>query len=117
MHTIESLRYDPEKNSGDYQVSVEGLTCSKCNCMVCKDCVTEINQKVNPLKKMHLYHEDTHSFLKGIAAFATKGTVPATFVGHCCLIDQHYDRSQRNYQQIKMTINDISFKKKKKESR
>lgn len=113
MHTIESLRFDPEKNSGDYQVSVEGLTCSRCNCMVCKDCVEEINTKVEPEKKMHLYHEDTHSFLKGIAAYASKGTVPTAFVGHCCLIDQHYDRSQRNYQEIKAKINYIRSKKQK----
>ena len=109
MHTIESLRFDPEKNSGDYQISVEGLTCSRCNCMVCKDCVAEINEKVEPAKKKHLYHEDTHMFLDAVADYAQHGTVPAQFIGHCCLIDQHYDRAKKNHAEIKEVIK--TFKK------
>jgi hypothetical protein len=56
----------------------------------------------NIKSKEHLFHEDCNDFVQGLKIYhQSKGTVtPDGYIGHCCLIDQHYpskmNRAQGN---------------------
>lgn len=90
MHTIEGTRFDPIKNGSDYQVSTDGLICTLCNRMMCKDCAEDFSEAIGP-HKSHRYHQDMHPYLEALHSYALhQKDPPSDFVGHCCLIDQHY---------------------------
>lgn len=90
--TIERTRYNPVKNNGDYQISTEGLECSLCKCLICKDCISELSEEINPKKNLSKYHPDTYPFLEGVIDYNAGIPLRNSYIGHCCIISMHYER-------------------------
>ncbi|GFH47040.1 predicted protein [Chaetoceros tenuissimus] len=88
--TIERTRYNSKTNNGDYQISGEGLECSLCKCLICKDCISELSDQIDPKKNLSKYHSDTYPFLKGIIDYTDGKPLSNKYIGHCCIISRFY---------------------------
>ena len=100
--TIELKRFDPMKNSRDYQGTRRGLTCIKCGKFICEHCIAKLTPQLK-LKKKYI-RLDCIDLVSNIIEYDSDNKNNLDYVGHCCLFDYH----------IAGRASDISTKRKKR---
>ena len=100
--TIEYYRFSWTNNK-TFQKTEEGLTCSHCSRLLCKDCAAILYQDL--AKKWNKFHSDCSPFLDGLETYAvTNGKKhPDDFIGHCCIISVMYP-PHKKMNQIQNTV-------------
>ena len=92
--TIERKQFRNENKRNCYQTTSIGLTCSVCKGLLCKNCIKDLHTKLNPYRR--LLHADNDAFVAAIDAYmnigGNKQHALEDFVGHCCIINQHFEK-------------------------
>ena len=102
FRTIEYYRFSLTNNK-TFQKTEEGLTCSRCGCLLCKDCATILYQDL--AKNRTKFHSDCNPFLNGLETYVlTNGKKhPKNFIGHCCMISVMYPPRKKG-SQVRNTV-------------